>query len=419
MNPAEPNSIHLNVRRRRRSWVEVEVEVEVLAGVSLPAMTPEQALTAADEVAVVAAAFADRSEADRRVAPEVMEALRGSGLLTLGLPKVYGGHQLDPLTIFEAIRHVSRGDASAGWVMMVIVTTGSEAAAMGPEMAAEVYGGGAKVAAGVTAPMGRATRVEGGYRVTGRWGYGSGVDHVDWMLGGCLVMGDSGPEVVGTQPRVLLAYFPKDQVLLEDTWHVLGVRGSGSHHWSVEDVFVPSGRTTELGGPRVIESPEYAFPVFGYLAMGIAAVALGTARRALDEFIDLAGGKKMAGSSRTLAERNTVQSIVATAEARVESATAYMRATLGEAGGSALARGEATLPQRAAIRLACTHAAGEAAAVVSALHVRAGGASLYDGLLQRCFRDVHTATQHVMVAPSTLELTGRLLLGLDTDTSQL
>ena len=382
-------------------------------------MTPEMALNAADEVSAVADEYADRSEADRRVAPEVMGALRGSGLLTLGLPKVYGGHQLDPLTIFEAIRRVSRGDASAGWVMMVVVTTGSEAAAMGPEMAAEVYAGGSKVAAGVTAPMGKATRVDDGYRISGRWGYGSGIDHVDWMVGGCLVMGDAGPEVVGSQPRILLAYFPRDEVRLEDTWHVLGVRGSGSHHWSVQDVFVPSGRTTELGGARVIESPEYTFPVFGYLAMGIAAVALGTARRALDEFIDLAAGKKMAGSSRTLAERNSVQSIVATAEARVDSALAYIRATLGEAWDSASELGEASLPQRAVLRLACTHAVGEAAAVVSTLHVQAGGASLYDGVLQRCFRDVHTATQHLMVAPSTLELTGRLLLGLDTDSSQL
>jgi alkylation response protein AidB-like acyl-CoA dehydrogenase len=382
-------------------------------------MTPGQALAAADTVAAIANHHADRTESERRVAPDVIKALRDHGLLTLGVPRSYGGHQLDPLTIFEAIRRVSRGDASAGWVMMVILTTGSEAAAMSPGMAEEVYAGGSKVAAGVTAPMGRATPEAGGYRVSGRWGYGSGIDHVDWVLGGCLVNGPDGPEMAEDRPRILLAYFPKEEVTVEDTWHVLGVRGSGSHHWSVDNVFVPADRTTDLGARRIIDAPEYSFPVFGYLAMGIAAIALGTARRAIDEFVELAGGKKMAGSSRTLAERNTVQVEVARAEARTEAALSFMRSTLSEAWEAAVSQGSASLAQRSAIRLACTHAATEAAAVVAALHVQAGGASLYDGVLQRCFRDVHTATQHLMVAPSTLELTGRLLLGLETDTSQL
>ncbi len=382
-------------------------------------MTPEQALAAANVVASIADHHADRTETERRVVPEVIDALRESGLLTLGVPRAYGGHQLDPLTIFEAIRRVSRGDASAGWVMMVIVTTGSEAAAMSPGMAEEVYAGGSKVTAGVTAPMGRAVPEAGGYRVSGRWGYGSGIDHVDWMLGGCLVQGPSGPEMAGDRPRILLAYFPKEDVTIEDTWHVLGVRGSGSHHWSVDDVFVPSGRTTDLGAPRIVDAPEYSFPVFGYLAMGIAAIALGAARRAIDEFVALAGGKKMAGSSRTLAERNTVQAELARAEARIEAALSFMRSTLTEAWEAAVSHGSASLAQRSSIRLACTHATTEAAAVVGALHLQAGGASLFDGVLQRCFRDVHAATQHLMVAPSTLELTGRLLLGLETDTSQL
>ena len=166
--------------------------------------------------------------------------------------------------------------------------------------------------------------------------------------------------------------------------------------------------------------PLYRLPLFGVLAIGIASVSLGIARRAVDELLLLAGAKTPTGSRRRLAERATVQADVARAEAGLRSARAFLFEAMADAWADAVAGNDISTDRRTALRLAATHATRTSADVVTAMYEAGGGTSIYaDQPLQRCFRDAHVATQHAMVGPATFELTGRLLLGLETDTAQL
>ena len=215
-------------------------------------------------------------------------------------------------------------------------------------------------------------------------------------------------------PEVHLMMFKRDQITIEDTWHVAGLKGTGSHHFHVEDQFVPMGRSVVLGGRARVERPLYQFPMLGLLALGVSSVSLGIGYRALDAFKTLAGGKTPTGSSRTLINRAEVQSQVARSVADLESAEAWMLAEIHRA--YALASQGERLPTatRARLRLAAANATHSAVRAVDRLYQAGGGSAIYeDNDLQRCFRDVHVTTQHIMVATPIYEVVGRVELGLD------
>jgi alkylation response protein AidB-like acyl-CoA dehydrogenase len=186
-------------------------------------------------------------------------------------------------------------------------------------------------------------------------------------------------------------------------------------------VYIPAERTASvLGDPPLQPGPLYAFPLFGLLALAIAAVSLGIARGALDDLIALAGGKVPTGGKRTLAERGTVQAEVARAEAAVRAASALLDEAIGAAWERAVAGAGVDVEQRAALRLAATHATEVSTRATDTAYTLAGGSALYESSpLQRRVRDAHAATQHMLVAPATWELTGRVLLGMPTDATQL
>jgi alkylation response protein AidB-like acyl-CoA dehydrogenase len=221
--------------------------------------------------------------------------------------------------------------------------------------------------------------------------------------------------------------FPRSDVEIVDTWHVSGLRGTGSHDMQVADLEVPAGRSGSLFTDEPLDAPLYAFPVFGLLAIAIAAVALGTARGALDDLAELAGAKTPTLSTRKLAARSATQSEVARAEAAVAGGRAFLMEAIDRAWDAATtverAGPGAALPvaERTTLRMAATHATECSARAVDAAYNLAGGSAIYEtaGPLQRRFRDVHAATQHMLVAPATWEVTGRALLGLEMDASQL
>ena len=213
---------------------------------------------------------------------------------------------------------------------------------------------------------------------------------------------------------------PVDEIEFFDTWQVSGLCGTGSTDFAMNDVFVSESRAVGLAGERPIEKPLYAFPQFGLLAMGIAAVTLGLARAAIDELVRFADDKTPSGSGRSLAKRPSTQSDVASAEAMLRSVRGFYYESIDAAWAIARSEGRIPVSQRRNVRLATTHAVRESAKVVDLMYHLAGGTSVYRrSPLQRIFRDVHVATQHMMVAPAVLELTGRLFLGLETDTSLL
>jgi indole-3-acetate monooxygenase len=353
-----------------------------------------------------ASARALETESLRRLPDEVAAAIVGSGLLRAWVPARYGGAEAGALEVLDAIEALSFHDGAAGWCAMIGATTALTAAHLAPEWAQRIYGDPAAVTGGFAMPAGRGRRVEDGLVVDGRWAWGSGTHHCTWIGGGVLVEGEGAPFV----------FFERRQVEILDTWRVAGLRGTGSNDYTVIDAHVPEGRWVHIGGDPVVDGALYRLPFFGMLALGVCSVALGLARRAQAELVALAGGKRPAGSSRTLAERPVVQVEVARAEAAWRSARAFIREVIEQAE----ANDEVTDDDRRNLRLAATNATWSAADAVDRMYHAGGGASIHeDSPLQRVFRDVHVATQHAMVAERTLEPVGRLALGLPTDTRML
>jgi alkylation response protein AidB-like acyl-CoA dehydrogenase len=368
-------------------------------------------LDAVRSVGRAASARAVETEALRRLPDDIAGALVGTGLLRAWVPKAYGGDEADLLTVLDAIEELSYHDGATGWCAMIAATTAAGAASLPPEWAELIYGDPAAVTGGFAMPAAVGKRVHGGLEVSGRWQWGSFTNHCTWIGGGTLV--DGVP---------LFVYFEPGQVTLLDTWRVAGLKGTGSTDYSVEGAFVPEGRWIVLNGPAVVDSTLYRFPLFGRLALAIAAVAVGLARRAHAELVELAGAKKPSGSRKTLAERTVIQADAARAEAAWRSARLFMRASVEDAWAATAAADDGAVPDehRRLLRLAATDAVWRCAQAVDLMYSAGGGAAIYeDQPLQRVFRDMHVLTQHGMVAARTYEPVGRMAFGLPTDVSQL
>jgi alkylation response protein AidB-like acyl-CoA dehydrogenase len=214
---------------------------------------------------------------------------------------------------------------------------------------------------------------------------------------------------------------PTSELEILDTWHTSGLRGTGSHDAVAENVFVPIRRTLSLlDQPLTVDAPLYRFPIFGFFALSIAAAALGNARGAIEDLVELAVGKVGQGSSRTLAERSATQAAMAEAEAALRAARAFYYEAIDEAWRAAQLPEPVPVELRAALRLAATHAVRTAAEIARSMYDLGGGSAIYeDSPLQRRFRDAHAATAHFQVNAASWELTGRLLLGQPTQTAML
>ncbi len=364
---------------------------------------------------------ADEIERARQMPPDLSAAFARAGFFRMCVPEVYGGLELPPAQTMRAIETLATADGSSAWCVFIGATSGSVLALLPPDSAREIFHHPEVLLGGVFAPRGRAVAEPGGFRVDGRWPWGSGTQNADWVMGGCQVIRDGAPELLhnGT-PRSRMMIAPAAEVEFLDTWHASGLCGTGSTDFAMKGLFVPDARAVGLGVDGPLERPLYAFPQFGLLAMGIAAVALGLARAAVDALVEIAGGKTPQGSARALAARPAAQSEVSLAEAGLRSARAFYYEAIESAWRAACADGRIGVEHRRDVRLATTHATRAAADAVDRMYHLGGGSSVYrSSPLQRLFRDVHVATQHMMVAPATLELTGRLLLGLETDTSML
>ena len=375
-----------------------------------------------DELCRLADERAEQTEQLRRLPDDVAAALVRSGLPRALVPARYGGGERHPAVVLDAIERVGYHDGATGWCAMIAATTGLCAAYLEPGWAERIYGDPGAVTGGFAMPSGEAVPVPGGLRVTGRWPWGSGSHHCTWIGGGVWVTDGQGRRTPRSDgllaPFVFLA---RDEVRILDTWRVAGLKGTGSNDYEVAEVVVPEGRWADVAGGRPrLDGPLYRLPFLGTLSLGIAAVAIGLARRAQDELVALAGEKRPSGSARPLAERAPVQASVARAEAGWRSARALVRETVEEAWDDAVAGIPLTPEGRRRVRLASTNATWQSAAAVDLMYPAGGGSSIHEASpLQRVFRDVHVATQHGMVAERTLEPLGRMALGLPTDAAQL
>ncbi len=378
-------------------------------------------LTAAQRLAPTFAQRASEIEQARRIPADISKQMAAAGFYRMFVPTEYGGSETPPADASRVFETLARADASCGWVAFIGATSGSVLARLPADSARQIFHDPETLICGVFAPSGKAQIVDGGFNVSGRWQWGSGSQNARWVLGGCTFSRDG--DLLRTRsgaPRNHMLVFAPEQIQFHDTWHVSGLRGSGSLDFEVRDVFVPESRAV---GYLIHENPPrplYQFPQFSLLALGIGAVALGIARGAIDELVALAAGKVRAGSSASLASRPYAQMEVAGAEATLRAARAYYYEAIDAAWAQALRGQPIPVDQRRDMRLATTHAVQAAVRVVDAMYTLAGGSSVYDSSgLQRRFRDVHVATQHIMVAPSTLETVGRLMLGIETNTQSL
>jgi alkylation response protein AidB-like acyl-CoA dehydrogenase len=363
---------------------------------------------------------ADEMRETRRLPDDVAEALLATGLFRAAVPTAYGGDEVALLDILDAIEEASYWDGSFGWCAMIGATTSLLSGFLPERWAQEIYGDERSWTGGYAAPVGTATMVDGGLQVSGRWSWGSGTRHCTWIGGGVRLVDDDGHATRRDDGLAApYVFFDRADVELIDNWDVMGLHGSGSGDYTVADGFVPEGRWAVLGGaPPLATGPLYRVPFLGALALGVASVSLGLARRSVDELVALAAGKRPALSSRTLAERPVVQADVAMAEAAFESARSFVRHEVGAAWEAASAGHDFSDEQKRRIRLAATNASLRATEAVDLMYNAAGGSSVFrSSPLERVFRDAHVATQHAMIAPRLYEPIGRMRLGLPTDTS--
>ncbi len=342
---------------------------------------------------------ADSAEGARHYGPAVIDAFARTGLFRALVPRCLGGLEIDPITLLDAVEEVSRWDGSAGWLAMIGSGASFLSGYLPDEVVREIFSDpNAFLGGNLGAPTACAEPASGGYRITGRWPFVSGCEHATW-LGGLAVQPDGSP-------RILV--FPRGESEIVDTWTVTGLRATGSHDVTVTDVFVPDERSFWWA-----DGPKQAGPLYRVRFMLIthAAHALGIARAAIDALVALADAKVPTRSSVLLKDRATVQAQVAQAEALVLSARDFMRRTTADAWASACAEREVSPRERALLRLAMTASVQNSALAVDLMWAAAGGSPIYvSSPLERCFRDIHVATQHAAVGALSWETIGKGLL---------
>jgi indole-3-acetate monooxygenase len=368
-------------------------------------------------------AHADEAERARRLSPPVLAALADAGLFRMAAPAVYGGLEVDPRSMITALETISEADGATGWTLMIgVETVGIATAALAPPVATALLRDRPNVVfSGAINPLGRATPVEGGFMVSGRWPYASGCEGADYFWGGCILVDHTG-EPLRTdsgyrQARQVIV--PQGTYTVDRTWDAAGLCGSGSHDVVLSEVFVPDDFVTDIyGSGLTVDTPLFRLPVFSRLAFNKVGVATGVARAALDAFRALATVKTPFRTSDLLRERPQAQLAVAEAEARLRAARAFVFEAVDDVWQETCAGRKATVEQQAMVRLACSHCCAEAVRAVEIVYAQAGiTASSPRSPLERAIRDVRVVPQHVMVAPGAIAAAGRVLVGLDPDNS--
>ncbi len=381
-------------------------------------MTGPDLLAAARRLEPLVAELRDRFDQDRQLPPRLVDELHAANLFRMWLPRAIGGAELPPLAFLAVIEELSRQDGSLGWCAVIPAGYGRLAGALEENVARKIFATGMGVLVGTLNPTGKAVAAPGGYRVTGRWSYGSFIGYGDWVLGNCITADATGPRQAGDGgPEFRLCLFPRADVEVFDIWHVGGLRATGSNDFQVTDLFVPERHTIPLVDfqpPPRRPGPLYVVPMTSTFVSCIATVALGIARAAIESLIEIGAEKRTAGSSTVLRDKPMAQADLARAEALLGAGRAYLFGELGTMWEDAVAGRAIELRARAAVRLAACHATQCAIQVVDLMYQSAGGAALFQsGRLERCLRDVHAAGQHIAVnMQANLEPVGRVLFGL-------
>ncbi len=376
------------------------------------------ALDAARKLAPMIRSCADQIEADRELPRPLFEALADAGLFLLALPRALGGAEIDLPTYVQVLEEIGKADASTGWIVNQCAVFATYAARMPRDVAHLIWIDTPRsIVANTPLPTAEAIVVPGGYRGTGRMGFSTGCRHASWLAARARVFENGQLRLQDDQPEQRYLFVPAAEVELLDTWHVRGMRGTGTYHFAVNDVFVPAERTVlQAGAPLLETGPLFQIPRTLLFASADAAVALGVARSCLLAFYELAGAKPPRAMQATLRDQPLIQAAVGHAEANLRSGRAFLSEAVGEIWSEATSTGATTQERRAVLRLATTHAIRLAVAVVDTVYNAGGVTTIYEGnLIQRHFQDIHVISQHLQARLSHYELVGQHWLGLQTD----
>jgi alkylation response protein AidB-like acyl-CoA dehydrogenase len=375
-------------------------------------------LDVAQELAPMIRSYADQIEADRELPRALFEALAAAGFFKLLIPRAVGGIEIDLPTYLQVLEALGKADASTGWVVNQCAVFATYSARMPSDIARLIWTDTPhSIVANTPAPTALAVVVPGGYRVTGRQGFSSGCRHAAWLAARALIQENGQPRLTDGQPEERYLFVPAAEAELLDTWHVRGMRGTGTHDFAVKDVFVPAERTVlQAGAPLLENGPLYLFPRRLLFASGDAAVALGTARACLDRFFELAGVKTPRTMQTTLRDQPVIQATVGRSEAQLRSARAYLTEALRDIWTEATSTSAITLDRRAALRLATTHAIRLAVEIVDSVYNASGVTAIFEGNpIQRYFQDIHVISQHSQGRLAHYEWIGKYALGLKVD----
>jgi alkylation response protein AidB-like acyl-CoA dehydrogenase len=369
-------------------------------------------LAAVERVRDTLLAGADAAEANATLPPATVQALDEAGLLALKLPAVLGGAEADLVTQLEVLEAVTYIDTSAGWCTLIgAAAIAGPGAFLADEAIAQIFvDGQVPRAAGTFMPSGQAVPVEGGYRVSGRWAFASGIRHAQWVSATTRVIGEGA-----AAPALRRMVMPVTDVQIHDNWQVMGLQGTGSCDFSVTDLFVPERFSWDALRTRPQRGgPLYRLGMPAFVANEHVAFALGVGRRALDTLLDRAPSQQRGyGPRSTLAARPALQRAIGEGELRLRAARA-LAIECYEAAWAIVCAGQ-TLPPRwqAELRSVATFATEVAVDVTTQMFRYSGGTALYvTHVLQRCLRDINAAAQHLMVSDAAYENYGQFLLGL-------
>jgi alkylation response protein AidB-like acyl-CoA dehydrogenase len=375
-------------------------------------------LAAAAALAPLLTAAAPRIEASGALPDGVLDALHGAGLFRMLLPRGMGGLELAPARYAAVIETVAMAEASTAWCLGQASGCTFAAAYLAPDARRTVFADPRAVVAWGPGPGARAVAVPGGFRVTGAWRFASGCHHATWLGGHAAIVAEDGTPC---GERTLL--FPRSAAEIVPVWQVIGLRGTGSDTFRATDLFVPAafGLLRDVPEERQLDAPLYRFTTNAIYGASFASVALGIARAMLAALVALAAGKVPRAMARTLRDTPSVQREVGQAEARLRAARLLLHDTL-EGGWREACEGGPMIPldRRIAIRMAATHAIGEATQVADAAYHAAGGDAVFAAnAFERRFRDIHALAQQVQARESHFEAVGRHLMGLPPDSPWL
>ncbi len=364
---------------------------------------------------------AEDIEARRELTPRVLNALHDAQLFRVTLPRALGGAELSPADLALVTEAVAMADASTAWCLGQGAGCAMSAAFMDEPFAREVFASSDAVLAWGAGAQGKAMVTDGGYRITGRWQFASGSKHASWIGAHCKVFEADGEPRRDANGRQVLrtALVRRDSVAMADDWHVMGLRGTRSEGYEIEDMFVEQGLTLDRETPAECRSDAtlYRFSTTNVYASAFSGLALGLARASLDDLIALAKHKTPRGAPSAMRDSPVVQTRLAELEAQLGSARAYQQQVLRAVWDEVDASRSIEIEQRARIRLATTYAINQATDVVEQTYRLAGATAIFESRpFERRFRDAHAVSQQVQARFTNFETVGRVMMGLEVDT---